>query len=280
MTPGISPAIAERSEAEALFDLETATPEPARGELGVAALRIGGGIALSMRNDVTNYWSKTLALGFTEPITASLIGQACDFYREQGTPLSTFPLAPAALPADWQRIREKHALERGSSWSKLAARTDTVLDRARERVHLAEPLRIEPIGPQHAHLWAGTTLDLFGMPRAALIDMLANCVGRDRWHAVGVWDGDRLVAVSVLYAGGDGVAQCSGAATLPGYRGQGAQTAMLAARARAAADAGCRWLVAETPTEESGDHSSSLRNTLRLGFEVQYERPDWIFKTQ
>jgi GNAT superfamily N-acetyltransferase len=277
MTADISPAIAERSEAETVFDMETATPEPARSELGMAALRTGGGVALSVRNDTTNFWSKTLALGFTEPITASLIGQVREFYREQGTTTAVFQLAPAALPRDWQQICAKEGLVSNSSWTKFAAGVDTVLTRARELGRLAEPLRIEPVGPQHALEWAGTTLDIFGMPHAGLIDMVAACAGRERWHAIGVWDNDRLVAVSSLYIGDEGAGQCFAGATLPGYRNRGAQTAMIAARARAAADAGCRWLVAEAETEIPGGHNSSVHNLLRLGFGMLYERPNWRF---
>jgi GNAT superfamily N-acetyltransferase len=277
MPVDISPAIAERSEAEAVFDVETATPEPARSELGIAALRIGGGVALSARNDTTNFWSKTLALGFTEPITASLISQVREFYRGQGTTTAVFQLAPAVLPQDWQQICAKEGLASNSTWTKYAAGVHTVMARARERAPLTEPLRVERVGPQHAQLWAGTVLDIFGMPHAGLIDMMAVCADRERWRAIGVWDEDRLVAVSSLYIGDEGAGQCFAGATLPEYRNRGAQTAMLTARARAAADAGCRWLVAETETEAPGSHNSSKNNLLRLGFEVQYERPNWRF---
>lgn len=42
--------------------------------------------------------------------------------------------------------------------------------------------------------------------------------------------------------------------------------------------AGCRWLVAETDAEGSGDHNTSLHNMLRTGFEPLYERVTWLWR--
>jgi GNAT superfamily N-acetyltransferase len=69
-----------------------------------------------------------------------------------------------------------------------------------------------------------------------------------------------------------------GGATLPEYRGRGAQSALLTARARAAKAAGCRWLVADTGAEGPGDRNTSLRNMLRVGFEPLYERVTWLWR--
>jgi hypothetical protein len=53
-----------------------------------------------------------------------------------------------------------------------------------------------------------------------------------------------------------------GAATVPHGRRRGAQSALLAVRAQAAHNAGCRWLVAETGAEGPGEHNASLHNVL------------------
>ncbi|MER6159534.1 hypothetical protein ABT147_28960 [Streptomyces sp. NPDC001868] len=66
-------------------------------------------------------------------------------------------------------------------------------------------------------------------------------------------------------------------ATLPDARGRGAQSALLAARLRAAPAEGCRWIVAETGVEGPGEHNPSLRNLVRAGFEPMYDRPDWLW---
>jgi ribosomal protein S18 acetylase RimI-like enzyme len=73
-------------------------------------------------------------------------------------------------------------------------------------------------------------------------------------------------------------AQFVGGATVPEQRHRGAQTALIAARARAAHAAGCRWLVVETGAEAPGGHNPSLHNLRRAGFEVLYERTNWIWR--
>jgi predicted GNAT family acetyltransferase len=92
-----------------------------------------------------------------------------------------------------------------------------------------------------------------------------------------VWDGDQIVATAAAHANGD-TAQFFGGSTLPEYRGIGAQMALIAARARAAHAAGCRWLVAETGANPSGEDNASMRNLRRAGFEVLYERTIWSWR--
>ncbi|MFF5854402.1 GNAT family N-acetyltransferase [Streptomyces sp. NPDC012751] len=117
----------------------------------------------------------------------------------------------------------------------------------------------------------------FGLDEpAAMLDMAASCVGRPDWRQFAVREADRIIAVASVYLNGDR-AGMFGAATLPEGRRRGAQSALLTARARAAREAGCRWLVVETDAEGPGDHNSSLHNMLRAGFERLYERVSWVW---
>lgn len=65
----------------------------------------------------------------------------------------------------------------------------------------------------------------------------------------------------------DGIAQLAGAATAPAYRRRGVQAALLAARLREAADAGCDIAVVTT-----APGSRSQRNVQRRGFQLLYTR--------
>ncbi len=79
-------------------------------------------------------------------------------------------------------------------------------------------------------------------------------------------DGILAGGASVRLAGG-GVAQFTGAATLPAHRRRGVQTALLAARLADAAAAGCDIAVVTT---QPG--SRSQQNVQRRGFELLYTR--------
>jgi GNAT superfamily N-acetyltransferase len=278
MSPDIPPAVAERSEADALADAEDSAPERARTELGMASLHLGGGVALSVRHDPTNFWSKALGFGFDEPVTADLVGEVSDFYRSQGTAMATVQLAPSVLPGDWADICAKHGLTAGSRWVKLACAAESALTGATEGTHaLDADLRLAPVEPEHAAMWAATQLRVFEMPQGALAEMMAALVGRPGWYAYAVWAERRIVGVAAMRVRGE-AAQFFGGATLPEYRRRGGQTALIMARARAAQDAGCRWLVAETGAEAPGTHNSSLHNLRRIGFEVVYERQNWTWR--
>jgi hypothetical protein len=100
----IPPALAEQAQAEAYADFEAAASDAAKAALGTRQLRVGGGVALAVPSDPSGFWSKTLGLGFTEPVTAGLLERVIGFYRDCGMSAATLQLAPQVLPADWADI--------------------------------------------------------------------------------------------------------------------------------------------------------------------------------
>ena len=72
-------------------------------------------------------------------------------------------------------------------------------------------------------------------------------------------------------------ARLTGAATLPSHRGRGAQSAFLARRIADATAAGCTVLSAETGKPAEGVRNPSLENLTRVGFEVLYDRVNWVW---
>ncbi|GIF53130.1 acetyltransferase (GNAT) family protein [Asanoa ferruginea] len=257
-------ALAELAEAESMFAYETQAP-PA---LGAAAARIGGGVALSVRNDPTGYWSKALGFGFDEPVTHRLVGRIVDFYRSAGTPAATIQIAPSVLPPDWDEICSAYGLRAGPPWVKLAVPITDV------RASASSSLRIAPISPGDAAAWADVLLRGFGMPTEGLGEMLGAAVSNPAFRPFGVWDGADLVGGGNLFVHGP-VAALNGAAILPGHRNRGAQSALIAARVEAARAAGCRWVVAETGEPAAGSTNPSLDNLERAGLRVRYARQNW-----
>lgn len=68
------------------------------------------------------------------------------------------------------------------------------------------------------------------------------------------------------------------AATLPEFRGRGAQSVLLARRMEAARQLGCRYAVVETAAEQPGKVVQSYRNVQRLGFQLAYLRPNYLYQ--
>ncbi|MGW4522329.1 GNAT family N-acetyltransferase [Amycolatopsis sp. NPDC004378] len=100
-------------------------------------------------------------------------------------------------------------------------------------------------------------------PRETVVDAMRDMAGVRRY----------LVERDGEFAGGasfrvtDGIAQFTGAATVPAHRRRGVQTALLRARLAAAAEAGCDIAVVTT---QPG--SKSQQNVQRQGFDLLYAR--------
>jgi GNAT superfamily N-acetyltransferase len=263
-------ALAEKIEAEFMFQYLAGTPAPARSALGIATTRIGGGIVASMRDDVTRYWSKALGFGFDEAVTGALIAEVFDFYRANGDPSATIQLAPAVLPHDWDKIRTEHNLSPGQQIVKLACPIEDFTPGETK-------LRVEPVEPGSAYEWAATTLDTFGMPLEGLSEMLVATLDSPAFQPFAAWDGDTIVAAGNLFIQGD-VGSLNAGATLPSHRGRGAQSALIAARGEAAAAAGCRWLVSETGAPTGDKPGASLSNMRRAGLRDLYVRQNWRWR--
>lgn len=264
--------LAEAVECEFMYSYESRAPEPTYTGLGIATTRIGGGVALAMRNDPSSgYWSKALGFGTTEPFTVQVLDRVLDFYREHGVEQAVLQLVPSVLPAGFDGIAAARGLEPGSTWVKLGGRPGDVTA-AQTR------LRVGPVPAAEAQRWADMLLSAFGMPAGGLTAMLAATVGEPAWRPYAAWDDGDLVAGGNLFLHGES-ASLNAAATASGHRGLGAQSALIAARARAAAEAGCRWLFAETGKPAPGQQNPSLNNLRRAGLKPLYERRNWVWRS-
>jgi GNAT superfamily N-acetyltransferase len=266
---------AERAEAATMLALEArATPETMR-RLGIAAAEIAGGVVLAVREDPSQYWSRAYCLGLDEPVTDAVVGQVIDFYLDNGNKMAVLGIAPSALPADWAEICARRGLVEGSSWHKLVRDVDGELPIAESS------LRIAPVPVEDGLVWSRTSLRGFGMPEE-LAPMLSNALAEPGVTTFGAYDDAELVGAGTLNVvdvlGGQRVGQLAAGFTLSDHQGRGAQSALIAWRMRAAAQAGCGLLVAETGDELPGEHNTSLHNLLRSGFRVLYKRSNWIWR--
>ncbi|MET8637118.1 GNAT family N-acetyltransferase [Streptomyces sp. NPDC004074] len=269
--------LAEQTEIRAYVDFVTGAPAPVWEALGIGSLRVGTALALTIREDPSRFFNKAGGFGADGPITEDVVAQVCEFYREQGVPQGAFMVAPPLLPQDWASIAAKRNLTEGGRLAKLGCEVDALVGSADGIAALDPVLRVGPVERHHAQEWATVMMTTFGFTAPFMIEMAAACVGRPNWRQYAVWEGERIIAVGSIFVNGD-CADMFGGATLPQGRGRGAQSALLAARARAAQAAGCRWLVAETGAEAPGEHNSSLHNMLRAGFQPLYERVTWLWR--
>jgi GNAT superfamily N-acetyltransferase len=134
-------------------------------------------------------------------------------------------------------------------------------------------LAVVKVGPERADDFATVVAGGFAMPDWAK-PLAANVVGRPGWSCYVAYDGDAPAGAGALYlhekAGWLGLG-----ATLPQFRGRGAQSAILAARIEEARRLGCSLVTTETGELAEGRPSSSYRNIVRAGFREEGVRANF-----
>jgi hypothetical protein len=125
------------------------------------------------------------------------------------------------------------------------------------------------------HLWEATQFALaiervFDLPpgiRSGSAEMLR----RPGWKIFGAIDGDSVVATGAMFVHA-GCGWLGFDTTMPDYRKQGLQQAIIAARVNSAVKSGIDLLTADTEFPRPGERDSSFDNYRRAEFGIAYER--------
>lgn len=181
-----------------------------------------------------------------------------------------FQVAPYNLGSHVADNLNNHHLIQSDNWAKVYRQPDMNL-------HAATDLRIEAIGADHAADFARIVTAAFQMP-PFLQPWLMNIVGRTGWQQYLAFDGKTSVGAGALYIK-DRIAWLGIASTLGTHRNRGSQRAIMAARIRAAAAAGCDWVITETGEDRPDSPNPSYHNMLHNGFKLAYQRANYIHNT-
>jgi GNAT superfamily N-acetyltransferase len=134
-------------------------------------------------------------------------------------------------------------------------------------------LSVVAVEPDHAGDFAAVVAGSYGLPDWTE-PFAANVVGRPGWSCYVAYDGNRPAGAGALFVDGS-VGWLGLGATLPDFRGRGAQSAILAARIEDARRHGCGTVVTETGELDDRRPSGSYRNILRAGFREAGVRPNY-----
>jgi len=134
-------------------------------------------------------------------------------------------------------------------------------------------LSVVKVGPERADDFAVVVTGGFGMPDWTK-PLAANVVDRPGWSCYVAYDGDAPAGAGALYVH-EGVGWLGLGATLPEFRGRGAQSAILAARIEEARRLGCTAVTTETGELQDGRPSNSYRNIARAGFREEGVRQNY-----
>ncbi|MFJ4653130.1 GNAT family N-acetyltransferase [Nocardia sp. NPDC088792] len=264
----------ERAETDLIATGSAAAASRLGSEAGFV-LPIGGGVASFA--DIGSPLNKVAGLGFGGVPEASEFDEIERQFAKRDTPVQV-ELAHLADPALGELLTER---------GYRLAGFENVLGRAITGAPAAVApagVRVRPSGEDEFGLWLDILADGFAhpdsqgvvsheeFPREIIADAmrdLTTAAGVQRY--VAVHDGQVAGGASMRVA--DGIAQLTGAATLPAHRRNGIQSALLAARLTEAAATGCDIAVITT---QPG--SKSMQNAQRSGFDFLYTRAVLIKK--
>ncbi len=279
----------EQIEIDAWSDFYRAAPARLRSELGIEVVTEGPVTAFRVPGLDVLAFNRALGLDPSSrrrserAVPRGLFERLTRRYRSAGVGRFFVQAPPEAAADGLGRALEASGFRPYNRWMKLARDVRpgrrSAPDPEPDRVSAPAPtdLEIREIGPERADAFGAVLVTAFGWPEA-LADWVSAVVGRPGWRHYLACDGARPVATGALFARA-GTAWLDFASTLPGHRGRGAQTALLARRIRDARTLGCRRLVLETGEDLPDRPMPSFRNARAAGFAVAYARPNYLTRT-
>jgi ribosomal protein S18 acetylase RimI-like enzyme len=248
----------ENAEAESWAEIHSHVAPAFRERVGLRVQRIAGAITAFALNDDMASLNRCWLPGTEPAVTAGALEEIVAYARSLGK--ERF-IAHCPTWAGSPELMEEHGFRTRLPMMQLFRRPSTDVPES--------PFRIEEIGAGERELFGQVAAEANELP-GWLSDGFNATVDLAGWHHYLAFDGDTPIAAAGLRAQGE-YAWCCFAGTTPGFRRRGVQSALLNRRIHDAAEAGCDWIIAETSV-----NPVSFRNLQRAGFEVVYERPNYL----
>jgi ribosomal protein S18 acetylase RimI-like enzyme len=258
----------ERAECELLV-ASAAAARRRHPETGVFAMPLAGGVATFTSPGAP--MNKVAGLGFAGPVDEEALAAVERAFAERGSPVQ----------AEVASLGDPGVVRMLSARGYVLQGFENVLARSLPGGPLpprAPGIEVSPSPPEELTAWVDVVVTGFASPDDQGVPSpesyprdLVEVVMADMASADGF--SRHLARRDGVPAGGaslrlfDGVAHLCGAATLPGHRRRGVQSALLAARLEIASAAGCDVAVVVT---QPG--SKSQENVQRQGFDLLYTR--------
>ncbi|RED56623.1 GNAT family N-acetyltransferase [Cohnella lupini] len=264
----------EKVEREAWFDLFAAAPDDYVQSSKVSYTRLGTNIALANHGTPIAEFNRVLGLGMEEPASEAELEQAIAWMNEHASPSYALQIAPTARPNTIDKWIQANDLERVGNG--LAKHYRNALPA--ENHPLPTTLEVKLMIPHHAVDFGHVVQGGFGLP-VSVISWFSALVGRPKWKVYVAYDSHTPVACGAMFLDNNW-AWLGIDATLPEYRGRGAQNALIKQRITDGIAAGVIGFTAETgqPPEGEEDKNKSYCNYLRSDFKRLYIRPNYVIK--
>jgi GNAT superfamily N-acetyltransferase len=264
--------VLELAEIEAIADLYRAAGPAVVADSGLSVRTVGDAVLIAVTRFDVLALNRLIGLGLRTPPSDATLAEAISAIEQTGSPRCFVPVAPTSAAEGLSSRLERLGLRQYNNWVRLSRSLD----------HLPGPpdspapsLDVRRIGPTHAEVFGNLVATAFDYP-PPLAPIASQTIGRPHWQHYLAFEGDTPIASAAMYVAAS-AAWFGFAATDAAYRKRGAQQALIVRRLRDAADAGCKWVSVETAEDTVTRDAPSFRNLRRLGFEVAYTRPNYLW---
>jgi hypothetical protein len=258
----------EQLEMMTTMDLFDAMPQDLSLDWGAQRIRTPDGVLMAMKNVPFQFFNRSLGLGIEQPVTEHALDHVVQWLHANAQPPWGLDiLEPSGEISQW--LADRGLVTTGDGRAKLWRSNSAPVPAA------ACEFAVKKIGQKDAHAFGSLVQQSFGLPETTA-RWFGALVGRKHWHCYLVKSGSTPVSAAALRIV-DSMAVLSMGATLPMYRGRGAQSALIARRVNDAIALGAKHIVStvQFPSDVSR-RGPSLRNMLKAGFTVSYVRPTYV----
>lgn len=229
-------------------------------ELGATSAALAGGMALFF--GTASPLSQALGVGMNGPVTVDDFDRLESFFLARGAPV-VISLCPLADPTVFALVHERRY--------RITHFENTLIRPIASNDRFDVPTFIQQTVPHDRESWCRTVMMGFSEGEPVNDDTVRTFsafFGAESSRAWSAFDERRVLQAGAAASYLSGTAMLYGDATLPAFRGRGAQRALINARLRMAVETGCDLAMACTIPG-----SVSQRNYERAGFHVVYTKP-------
>jgi len=217
--------------------------------------------------------NRVVGLGMNGRVSPEDVDNLISFYRQAGVRRFFVPISPLVAQTDLADILQEKGIRPYNKWAKLFR----PVKKPWPATGTSPELKVIRIAKERAREYAQIIFDSFDWTDERLVGWLASSVGQACYRHYLVMKEDRPIAAGAMHIHYD-YASMAFAGTLPAFRGLGAQQLLLQERIEEARRLGCSYLISETAEDKPEQPVVSFRNMQKMGFEVAYLRPNWIYE--
>lgn len=259
----------ERAEIDAFTDLYRAASPHAVEAAGLAVSNVGDAVVLAANTIDVLALNRVLGLGLHEPVSDRRLAEVLAVLADRRSPRFFIPVAPVNGHDRLKDALVSNGIRHHNNWVRLSRSVSGI------PVDTSTDLDVRHIDRTSARIFGEIVAAAFGYP-PSVAALPGQTVGRPAWRHYLAYAGDTPIASAAMYVSGD-TAWFGFAATDGAHRKRGAQRALVIRRLADAAALGCSGVSVETAEDGIVKDAPSFRNLRRLGFEIVYTRPNYIW---